>query len=119
MSQPIRHARRSAVIAGAFVALALTTYVAVVRAAPATEATVKIDNFTFTPAQIKVSPGTKVTWINDDDIPHEIVDSTDPQAMKSAPMDTDDRFSFVYTKAGAFPYFCGLHPHMQGTVIVQ
>src|SRR5437764_9789756 len=108
MSQQLRHSRRSAVIAGTFVALALIAYVAAVRAAPANDAVVKIDNFTFTPAQIRVSPGTKVTWINDDDIPHLIIDSTDPQAMKSQPLDTDNQFSFVYKKAGVFPYFCGL-----------
>ena len=48
-----------------------------------------------------------------------IVDATDPRAMKSPPLDTDDRFSFTYAKAGTYPYFCGLHPQMRGTVIVQ
>jgi len=60
-----------------------------------------------------------VTWINRDDIPHLVVDATNTQAMKSPPLDTNDRFSFTYAKAGAYPYFCGLHPQMRGTVIVQ
>jgi plastocyanin len=119
MSQPLRHSRRSVWIAGTFAALVLTAGVATLRPAQAADATITIDNFTFTPAQIRVSPGTQVTWVNNDDIPHVIVDATDPRAMKSPPLDTDDRFSFVYAKAGTYPYFCGLHPHMQGTVIVQ
>jgi plastocyanin len=119
MSQPLRHRRRSVWIAGTFAALVLTTGVATSHSARAADATITIDNFTFTPAQIRVAPGTKVTWVNNDDIPHLIVDATDPRAMKSPPLDTDNLFSFVYAKAGNYPYFCGLHPQMRGTVIVQ
>jgi plastocyanin len=119
MSHPIRYSRRSVWIAGTLAAFVLTAGVATPHAVRADDAIITIDNFTFTPAQITVAPGTKVTWINNDDIPHMIVDATNPQVMKSLPLDTNDRFSFTYAKAGAYPYFCGLHPHMQGTVIVQ
>src|SRR5690349_11321542 len=119
MSHPIRHSRRSVWIAGTLAALVLTAGIATSRSVRAADATITIDNFTFTPAQLKVAPGTKVTWINNDDIPHQIVDATNPGAMKSPPLDTNDRFSFTYPKAGAYPYFCGLHPQMRGTVIVQ
>jgi plastocyanin len=119
MSQPLRHSRRSVWIAGTFASLVLTAGVTASRTARAADATITIDNFTFTPAEIRVAPGTKVTWVNNDDIPHVIVDATDPRAMKSPPLDTDNRFSFVYAKAGSYPYFCGLHPHMQGTVVLQ
>jgi plastocyanin len=89
------------------------------RAAGAAEATITIDNFTFTPARLVVAPGTRVTWINRDDIPHLVVDSRDPQAMKSPPLDTGGKFAFTFAKPGTYPYFCALHPHMQGTVVVQ
>jgi plastocyanin len=78
---------------------------------------IKIDNFTFGPAQVKVPAGTTVTWINRDDIPHTVV-NTD-KAFKSKVLDTDDRFSFTFTKAGTFPYFCSIHPKMTGTVVVE
>jgi plastocyanin len=119
MSQPLRHSRRSVWIAGTLAALVLTAGITTSRSVRAADATITIDNFTFTPAQLKVAPGTKVTWVNNDDIPHQIVDATDARAIKSPPLDTGDRFSFVYAKTGTYPYFCGLHPHMQGTVIVQ
>lgn len=90
-----------------------------VRVANAAEATISIDNFTFKPAQLTVAPGTKVTWINQDDIPHLVADAKNPQAMKSPPLDTGDKFAFTYAKPGIYPYFCALHPHMQGTVIVR
>ena len=78
---------------------------------------VKIDNFTFGPAALTVTVGATVTWINQDDIPHTVV-ATD-QSFRSRVMDTDDRFSFTFTRPGEFAYFCSLHPHMVGKIIVK
>ena len=85
-------------------------------AAPAAP-TVKIDNFVFGPEALTVSVGTTVTWINQDDIPHTVVASD--KSFKSKVLDTDERFSFTFTKPGEFGYFCSLHPHMTGKVIVK
>ena len=78
---------------------------------------VKIDNFSFAPETIKVSVGTTVTWTNRDDIPHTVV-STDG-VFKSKVRDTDEKFSFTFTKAGTYPYYCSVHPKMTGKVVVQ
>jgi plastocyanin len=80
---------------------------------------VKIDNFTFGPATLTVSVGTTVTWINKDDIPHTVVSTDDPKTFKSKVLDTDEKFSFTFSKAGTYPYFCSIHPKMTGKVIVQ
>jgi plastocyanin len=84
---------------------------------PASTAEVKIDNFSFGPAAITVSVGTTVTWINRDDIPHTVV-STD-KVFKSKVLDTDEKFSFTFTKPGEYPYFCSIHPKMTGKVVAQ
>ena len=78
---------------------------------------VKIDNFSFGPGTLTVPVGTTVTWTNRDDIPHTVV-STEG-AFKSKVMDTDEKFSFTFTKPGNFPYFCSIHPKMTGKVVVQ
>jgi plastocyanin len=78
---------------------------------------VKIDNFVFGPAAITVPVGTTVTWINRDDIPHTVV-STE-KVFKSKVLDTDEKFSYTFTKAGEYPYFCSIHPKMTGKVVVQ
>jgi plastocyanin len=88
-------------------------------AAQTEETRVKIDNFSFTPVEITVAPGTKVTWENRDDIPHTVTDAGDPRAFKSPALDTGDTFSHVFAAAGIYHYFCSLHPHMQGTVVVK
>jgi plastocyanin len=78
---------------------------------------IKIDNFSFGPAALTVPAGTTVTWINHDDIPHTVV-STDG-VFKSKVLDTDEKFSFTFSKAGDYPYFCSIHPKMSGKVMVQ
>jgi len=80
------------------------------------DAHVGIDNFTFKPGTITVPAGTKVEWENNDDIPHSIVETTGK--FHSMALDTEDKFSFTFTQAGTFDYFCGLHPHMVGKVVV-
>jgi len=82
-----------------------------------TSAEVKVDNFSFGPASLTVAVGTAVTWTNRDDIPHTVV-STD-KVFKSKVLDTDERFSFTFDKAGTYPYFCSIHPKMTGSVVVQ
>lgn len=80
---------------------------------------VKIDNFSFGPASLTVSVGSTVTWTNRDDIPHTVVSADDPKVFKSKVLDTDEKFSFTFTKAGTYAYFCSVHPKMTGKVIVQ
>jgi plastocyanin len=83
----------------------------------AANATVKIDNFVFGPQTLTVPVGTTVTWTNSDDIPHTSV-STDG-VFKSKVLDTDEKFSYTFTKAGTYPYYCTIHPKMTGKVVVQ
>jgi len=83
----------------------------------AAAAEVKIDNFVFTPQTLTVAVGATVTWTNKDDIPHTAV-STEG-LFKSKVMDTDEKFSYTFTKAGTYPYFCSIHPKMTGKVVVQ
>lgn len=83
----------------------------------ASTAEVKIDNFSFGPAVLTVAVGTTVTWVNHDDIPHTVVSSDG--AFKSKVLDTDEKFSFTFSKAGSYPYFCSIHPKMTGKVVVQ
>jgi plastocyanin len=78
--------------------------------------TVTIDNFTFAPAELTVMVGTTVTWKNHDDIPHTV---TSAGKFRSKALDTDDSFSFTFTTAGDYNYFCSLHPHMTGMIKVE
>jgi len=78
---------------------------------------ITIDNFTFTPKELTVAVGTTVKWLNHDDIPHTIVEKK--TTFRSKALDTDDSYSFTFTSVGTFDYFCGLHPHMVGQVIVK
>ena len=85
--------------------------------ASAVSAEVLIDNFVFGPQTVTVPVGTTVTWTNRDDIPHTVV-STEG-VFKSKVRDTDEKFSYTFTKAGTYPYYCSVHPKMTGTVVVK
>jgi plastocyanin len=99
-------------------ALMMSTVATMTKAAPAPQAAaVRIDNFTFKDPIVTVKTGTTVTWTNGDDIPHTVVakDST----FKSKVLDSGDHFAFTFAKPGQFGYFCSLHPHMTGTIVVK
>jgi plastocyanin len=99
----------------AFAAGAAACCAAYALAAPA-EIRVPIDNFTFKPDVITVPVGTRIVWQNDDDIPHSIVETRGK--FHSPALDTDDKYAFTFAAAGTYEYFCGLHPHMKGKVVV-
>jgi plastocyanin len=84
--------------------------------AQAEELKVTIDNFTFSPVELKVKVGDTVTWTNHDDIPHTVVSAG---KFRSKATDTDGTFSFTFTSAGDYKYFCSLHPHMTGMIKVE
>jgi len=79
---------------------------------------VTIDNFSFTPASVTVTVGTTVTWTNKDDVPHTVV-SDDKTTFRSKALDTDEKYSYTFTKAGKYDYFCSVHPRMTGEIVVK
>jgi plastocyanin len=101
-------------------AIMLSTVAVMTKAAPAPAprgVAVHIANFTFKDPIVTVKPGATVTWTNDDDIPHTVVSKDG--LFKSNVLDTGNQFSFTFAKAGQFGYFCSIHPHMTGTIIVK
>jgi plastocyanin len=87
------------------------------QSALAADLEVDIDQFTFYPQRITVKAGTTVTWVNEDDVPHTVASSS--KLFKSKALDTKDKFSFTFTTPGTYEYFCSLHPHMTGAIVVE
>jgi Icc protein len=84
---------------------------------PANKNEVKIDNFNFAPATLTVPAGTRITWVNRDDVPHNVI-STDKK-FASPVLDTDEQFSYEFKDPGTYLYYCSIHPKMTGKVVVQ
>jgi plastocyanin len=80
--------------------------------------TVKIDSFAFDTPTVTVAPGATVTWVNDDDAPHTVV-AEDGKSFRSRTLDTGESFSFTFMSPGTYAYFCSVHPHMTGKVVVK
>src|SRR5262249_45539207 len=106
-----------AFVGGARMGTARQSVAANAKEEAASSAEVKIDNFSFGPTSQVVAVGATVTWTNRDDIPHTVV--SNDKVFKSKGLDTNDKFSFTFTKAGTYPYFCSLHPKMTGQIVVQ
>lgn len=85
-------------------------------AAGVTDRKIEIKDHVFIPTKMTIQAGTKVTWINQDDDPHTVVEKDG--VFRSGALDTQDSFSYVFTKAGTYPYFCTLHPMMVGSIKV-
>jgi len=100
------------------ISVGLRAYAAPVDPKGTSGTVVKIDNFSFSPATITVPVGTTVRWTNADDIPHTVV-SDDKTTFKSKALDTDEQFTYTFTKPGTYSYFCSIHPKMTGTIVVQ
>lgn len=97
--------------------VAVTVLLAICGVAHAEEASIRIENFTFNPPELTIKPGTTVTWENGDDIPHSVVEKDNK--FHSMALDTGEKFSMTFSGAGEIGYFCGLHPHMTGKIIVK
>lgn len=118
MQTGVRHST-----AARFVAIALLVAGSALLAfAPRTRAastiSVEISGFAFQPATVTIQVGDTVTWTNLDGAAHTATD-TGPQALFDGVMDNGESFSYTFTQAGTFNYFCTFHPQMTGTVIVQ
>src|SRR5215472_11327207 len=80
---------------------------------------VVIDNYKFAPADLTIPVGTTVTWVNHDAEVHTVTAADSPKSFKSSGMDTDDKFSFTFTKPGSYSYICSVHPYMMAKIIVR
>ena len=79
--------------------------------------TIEITKFAFTPKEITVAPGTKITWTNHDETPHTV--TSNDKSFASKGLDTDDKFEHTFSSEGDFSYFCTVHPFMTGVVHVH
>jgi plastocyanin len=87
------------------------------RGSDAASYTIDIRDFMFSPRNLTIPVGSKVTWTNKDEEPHKVAEVN--SAFASAPLDTDEGFTFEFKTPGKYEYFCTVHPRMTGTIIVE
>lgn len=81
---------------------------------------VSIQNMMFTPSQITIAKGGSVTWTNNDNITHTVVDDlSNVGGPASGDIAPGQSYSFTFNKTGSFQYHCSIHPSMRGTIVVK
>jgi plastocyanin len=78
---------------------------------------VKMQNIAFAPTTVRVKVGQKITWTNEDTVPHNVT-SKSGEKIASPTFNKGGTFSFTPTKAGTISYVCTIHPGMDGTIVV-
>jgi plastocyanin len=109
--------RRSLAV-GLAAVLALGAAAAVAQQTPPA-AEISIKNFKFLPPSLTVASGTAVTWVNNDEEPHNVVNVGGQSRLFKSVLDGGDKYTFVFDKAGTYKYICSVHPRMEGTIIVK
>jgi plastocyanin len=109
--------RGALMVVGAVMLGGLVSALPSVAADPPAPGAVTIAEYAFAPPTITIAVGQSVTWVNRDETPHQVVSAT--KRFRSPGLDTGDAFTFAFTEAGTYPYYCGLHPRMTGTVVVH
>ncbi|MFD5471884.1 cupredoxin family copper-binding protein [Streptomyces sp. NPDC127105] len=87
-------------------------------AAPVSGNAVAIKNFAFSPATLKVTAGTTVTWTNQDTEAHTVTSSGTGGPLRSPGLATHATYRYKFTKSGTYHYLCTIHPFMTATVEV-
>lgn len=85
--------------------------------AAANAVTVRMSGMRFEPASITVTPGTRVTWVQGDRMPHVI--SGTASGMRSNTLYAGQEYSYIFQEPGSYDYVCDLHPSMQGRIVVE
>ncbi len=81
------------------------------------ENTVSIQNLAFNPSTLTVSNGTTVTWTNNDNVGHTVIEANG--LFSSGTLAKGQTFTYTFTTKGTYAYSCSIHPSMRGTIIVQ
>lgn len=93
---------------------------AIVLAGAARAEDVEIKNFAFAPTEITVKAGTRIVFVNRDQVPHSVIGVAGATELFRSPeqVDEDEDYSVVLSEPGSIDFRCGLHSHMRGVIKV-
>ncbi|WP_260695693.1 cupredoxin family copper-binding protein [Streptomyces sp. IB201691-2A2] len=88
---------------------------------PASAATYRVamKGYAFSPAALTVPVGSTVTWTNQDTAPHDVKTTSGPVSIHSPMLQKGQSWSFTFTTAGSYGYYCTVHPDMTARIVVQ
>jgi plastocyanin len=79
---------------------------------------IELKSFAFSPSELKIQPGDKVIWTNQDLAPHTITSDTGSE-ISSSSLSKGQTYYYTFTTTGTYNYHCSIHPSMKGTIVVE
>ena len=73
----------------------------------------------FQPKAITVKAGETITWVNEESVPHNVVNTEDGEQPKSELFNEGGTYEFTPKEPGTIRYVCTIHPGMEGTITVE
>lgn len=89
------------------------------------EVTINLKNITFNPKNVRVSRGTKVIWVNQDNVEHTVNTDQHPNhtyylQQNSRTLKVNDTYAVIFNDPGIYPYHCTPHAGiMTGAILVD
>ena len=80
---------------------------------------VMMEGYAYSPSTLTVRVGDTVTWTNHDQAPHDVVTTSAPVAIRSSMLSHGQSWSYTFTTAGTYSYYCSVHPDMRAQIVVQ
>lgn len=117
----MRAGRRSVSALGAALALIVPLGLLLLAPGQASAASYRVamKGYAFGPAALSVHVGDTVTWTNQDTAPHDVKTTSGPVSIHSPMLDKGQSWSFTFTTAGSYGYYCTVHPDMTARLVVQ
>jgi amicyanin len=75
--------------------------------------------YAFSPASLSVAAGSTVTWTNQDTAPHDVKTTSGPVSIHSPMLNKGQSWSFTFSTAGSYAYYCTVHPDMTAGITVK
>lgn len=97
--------------------IAITALAAALLLAANPQTSVHMSGAAFAPADVTITAGQSVDFVNDDGMPHTV--TAEDKSFDSGELAAGKTWSHTFDKAGTYKYLCSYHDWMHGTIKVE
>lgn len=115
----LRPARTVRLLLAGMLLAGAVTFLATRPAHAATSYRVVMSGYAFSPRALTITAGSTVTWVNEDQAPHDVKTTSGPEPIHSPMLSKGGTWSHTFTLPGTYGYVCTVHPGMTAELVVK